>query len=168
MSKPDQNAPLSSATNKGPVDQPRRLHRRNLSGSSALDEATIAHVVDSFYAKARDDDLLGPIFERAVAANAWAEHLATVSDFWSAMLLGTGRYHGRPMPKHLAIPELGETHFLRWLALFEQTAKEICPPETASLFADRAGRVAEAWRLNIAMHRGESLLDIKPLRAPSP
>ena len=74
------------------------------------------------------------------------------------LLRGSGRYRGRPMPKHMAIPELGDAHFIRWLALFRQTAEEICPPEVAQLFIERSERVGNSFRLNIALRRGESVI----------
>ena len=105
-----------------------------------LDEAMIRAVVDRFYADARRDPLIGPVFNRIIAPEAWPHHLATIADFWSSMLLGTGRYAGRPMPKHLAIPELSDSHFMRWLALFRRTVEELCPSEIAAVFIERAAR----------------------------
>lgn len=68
-----------------------------------LDEALVARVVDAFYDRARTDDVVGPIFNAHIAMPAWPEHLANIRDFWSSMLLGSGRYEGRPMPKHVAM-----------------------------------------------------------------
>jgi Domain of unknown function DUF488 len=55
-----------------------------------LSEDTIRHLVDSFYAKVRADPELGPIFERAIVGD-WGPHLATMHDFWSSVMLTTGR-----------------------------------------------------------------------------
>lgn len=60
-------------------------------------EAEIRDMVHTFYGKARADDALGPVFNGMV--HDWDEHLATLSDFWSAVLLGTRRFSGMPMPK---------------------------------------------------------------------
>jgi hemoglobin len=130
-----------------------------------LDEPMVAAVVSEFYAKARRDEVIGPVFNRIVAADHWPEHIQTITDFWSSMLLGTGRYRGRPMPKHLAIPELNDEHFQRWLTLFRETAEELCPPHIAALFVDRAERIGFSFRIRIAQFRGQDSLSVKPQRA---
>ena len=90
-------------------------------------EAAIRLLVDGFYAKVVEDALLGPVFN-GFAHVDWPRHLPVMYDFWSSLLLGTTRYHGRPFPKHLPLP-IGAAHFQRWLALFEATVNEhfACP-----------------------------------------
>lgn len=129
----------------------------------ALDERMIHDVVHGFYGQIRTDDLLGPVFNAAIAPEEWPRHLGKMCDFWSATLLRSGRYEGRPLPPHLAIPELGEAHFRRWLTLFRATVTRICTPEVVSLFMDRALRIAHSFRLAIAFSRGEDTLGIKPI-----
>ena len=126
--------------------------------AEGLDEAMIRQVVDQFYAAAREDPVIGPVFRAHVSDDRWNSHLATITDFWSSSLLGTRRYEGRPMQKHQAIPKLTDDHFRRWLALFRHTVNQLCPPKTAQLFVDRSERIAEAFRINIGMARGEDLM----------
>jgi hemoglobin len=133
-----------------------------------LDEALIRAVVDHFYAEVRRDPLLGPIFNTIIPPERWPHHLATIADFWSSMLLGSGRYTGRPLPKHLAIPELSDRHFQRWLALFRLTVEELCPPHVAEIFIERSERVGNSFRLNIAMRRGEDISCLGPLQREEP
>ena len=128
-----------------------------------LDEPMIHAVVHGFYDEIRKDTLLGPIFGNAIAPGDWPEHLAKMCDFWSSTLLRTGRYEGRPLPPHLAIPELREEHFHRWLSLFRATVERLCPPEVADLFLDRALRIAHSFRLAIAFHRGENTVTVAPI-----
>ncbi|MAW85951.1 MAG: preprotein translocase subunit TatC [Phyllobacteriaceae bacterium] len=128
-----------------------------------LDEAMIRRVVDRFYALAREDDVIGPVFRHTVPDERWQAHLDTIVDFWSSMLLGTGRYRVRPMPKHLALRDPTDAHFRRWLTLFRLTVNELCPSEIAALFIERSERVGNSFRLNIKMRRGESLVHLKPL-----
>lgn len=132
----------------------------------ALDERMIRDVVHGFYGAIRGDDLLGPIFNGAIAPDAWPAHLARMCDFWSSMLLKTSRYEGRPLPPHLAIPGLGETHFRRWLTLFRSTVRRVCPPEVAALFMERAFRVSHSFRLAVAFNRGEDTRTIVPIAEP--
>lgn len=130
-----------------------------------LDEAGVRLVVDSFYDLVRRDALLAPVFDSKIAGDQWPHHLGQMYDFWSALLLGTGRYEGRPMPKHLAIPQLADEHFIRWLDLFRQTVKDVCHPVTAAMFLDRAERIAQSFRLAIAFQKGEDTTQVVPLRS---
>ncbi|MGM5026943.1 group III truncated hemoglobin [Tardiphaga sp. 862_B3_N4_1] len=118
----------------------------------SLNEENIARLVQTFYGRAREDDLLGPIFNSAVTD--WDHHIAQISDFWSSMMLKTGRYNGRPMRPHLVLPLKGE-HFDRWLLLFEQTAREIFPAEVTEAFMIRARRIADSFEMGVASVRGE-------------
>ena len=111
------------------------------------DEAMIRALVHGFYARVRADDELGPIFDRAI--KDWEPHLATMCDFWSSVMLTTGRYHGRPMAAHLKHKEIEPRHFIRWLALFGQTAEELCPPEIAARFIDKAQHIARSLQLGM-------------------
>lgn len=128
-----------------------------------LDDAMIHAVVHGFYDGIRADALLGPVFNGVIAPQDWPVHLAKMCDFWSATLLRTGRYEGRPLPPHLAIPGLGEEHFHRWLTLFRATVERLCPPDVADLFLDRALRIAHSFRLAIAFNRGEDSTAITPI-----
>jgi hemoglobin len=121
---------------------------------TGIDEAMIERLVRGFYAKVREDAVLGPIFEARI--RDWEPHLAQMRAFWSSVALMTGRYHGTPMAKHLPLPVDGG-HFDRWLALFEQTAREICPGEAEAHFVERARRIAQSLELGIAGTNGVML-----------
>lgn len=118
---------------------------------TGIDEAMIEVLVDVFYGKVRADPLLGPVF--AARISDWAPHLEQMRLFWSSVALMSGAYHGRPMPKHLPLP-IDASHFDRWLALFEQTAREVCPPAAAEHFIDRARRIAISLELGVAGANG--------------
>lgn len=117
-----------------------------------LDDTAIRLLVETFYGRARKDELIGPIFNRTV--EDWDEHIGRISNFWSSMFLKTGRYNGAPMRPHLVL-ELRGPHFDRWLQLFEATAKDLFPPELAELFIIRARRIADSFEMGIASTRGE-------------
>jgi hemoglobin len=120
--------------------------------AAGIDEALIGELVDQFYAKVRKDDILGPVFEARI--DNWDEHLIKLRAFWSSVVLMTGRYKGHPMPVHAAISEITDAHFERWLSLFAETAKTVCPPDAATLFIDRSRRIAQSLSLGIAASRG--------------
>jgi hemoglobin len=55
--------------------------------------------------------------------------------------------------KHMPLP-VDADHFDRWLALFEATALEICPPAAATHFVELARRIAASLELGIAGAQG--------------
>lgn len=118
---------------------------------TGIDESMIEKLVHGFYARVREDALIGPIF--AARISDWEPHLKTMCAFWSGVVLMSGRYHGQPMRKHLPLP-IDSRHFDRWLALFEATAQELCPPKAAAYFVERARRIAESLELGIAVSSG--------------
>lgn len=109
-----------------------------------VDEDQIRLVVEAFYGRAREDEMLGPVFRRHVAD--WPAHFAKLADFWSSVLNVTGRYHGSPMQVHAGLDELSPEHFDRWLALFEETLADTVDPDTAKAFGVRARAMADAHR----------------------
>jgi hemoglobin len=122
---------------------------------TGIDEAMIDRLVHAFYAKVRQDEMLGPVF--AAQIDDWEPHLERICAFWSSVALLSGRYHGRPMEKHLPLP-VDARHFDRWLAIFKDTAHEICPKVAAEHFIERARRIAESLEIGIAGHHGVLLL----------
>jgi len=118
----------------------------------SIDPASIERLVATFYGRAREDAAIGPIFAEAV--HDWDHHITQIAAFWSSVILKTGGYEGRPMPPHLKLALKAE-HFDRWLELFEQTAREIFPPEAAIIFIDRARRIADSFEMAIATHAGK-------------
>ena len=118
---------------------------------TGIDDAMIEALVRAFYRKVRQDALLGPIFEARI--RDWEPHLQRMCAFWSSVALMSGVYHGSPMGVHMRLP-VDATHFDRWLALFEDTARDICPPVAANHFIERAQRIGESLELGIAGSRG--------------
>ena len=122
-----------------------------IAAQTGITEAMIARLVHAFYDKVRTDEVLGPVF--AARITDWEPHLAQMCEFWSSVALMTGRYHGTPMIKHMPLP-VDAGHFDRWLALFEQTAREVCPPEATAHFLERARRIAASLELGVANANG--------------
>jgi hemoglobin len=113
---------------------------------TGLDEGILRDLVHSFYDKVRRDAVLGPIF--AARITDWGPHLERMVAFWSSVALMTGRYHGRPVPAHTPLPIDG-AHFERWLALFRETAQEVCTPMGAAHVIERAERIARSLHLAV-------------------
>lgn len=125
-----------------------------IAARTGIDEPMIGRLVHAFYARVREDSLLGPVFEARV--RDWDRHLGRMCAFWSSVALMSGDYHGNPMMRHLPLP-IDAGHFDRWLALFVATAAEICPSVAAAHFVERAQRIAQSLELGIAASHGTLL-----------
>jgi len=121
---------------------------------TGITEAMIEELVRGFYARVRSDELLAPVFEARISD--WEPHLQRMCAFWSSVALMSGRYHGTPMVKHVPLP-VDAGHFDRWLELFEETARELCPPAAATHFVELARRIAASLELGIAGGQGVML-----------
>ncbi len=120
---------------------------------TGIDDTMIDKLVRAFYGRARADALLGPVFASRIADDEWEPHIERINAFWSSVALMTGQYHGRPMQLHVGLPVDGE-HFDRWLALWIETARDVCPPVAADHFIEKARMIAQSLELGIAMHNG--------------
>lgn len=107
-----------------------------------ITDATIAALIDAFYTAIRRHPALGPIFDAAIPADAWSGHLATMRDFWSSVMLGSGRYSGNPVAAHRAVAGLEPPLFAVWLDLFTATASDLFAPARAAELAAKARRIA--------------------------
>ena len=110
-----------------------------------LSEEAIGELVDQFYAKVRADAELGPVFDRAISD--WGPHLATMRNFWSSVMLTSGRYKGNPVAVHHRVEGIDYGLFDRWLALFHETCRELFDDEIAATFGVKAERIAESLKL---------------------
>ena len=107
-------------------------------------EDEIARLVDGFYAKVRADAELGPVFERAISD--WGPHLETMRKFWSSVMLTSGRYKGNPVAVHHRVQGIDIKLFDRWLALFDETCREMFDAELTAAFNEKAARIAESLK----------------------
>jgi hemoglobin len=112
-------------------------------------EADIKLLVDSFYERVNADALLAPVFNDFAGVN-WASHLPTMYTFWSSVLLGTASYHGRPFPKHLALP-VGREHFDRWLEIFTGTVDALFEGEKAEEAKMRGYSIAQVFQYRMGL-----------------
>ena len=110
-------------------------------------EHTIERLVDEFYRKVRLDPALALIFARAIASDDWGPHLAVMRNFWSSVMLTSGRYKGNPVAKHLKLEGIEPPLFDHWLGLFAQTCRELFIDEVANEFVVKAQRVAKSLKL---------------------
>jgi hemoglobin len=114
-------------------------------------EDEVRNLVYSFYAKVRCDEVLGPVFNAHISD--WDHHLGKMTDFWSAILRGTARYHGTPMPKHAVLPELSGELFQRWLSLFRNTTDSLDNRIMGRRANEMAQRIAQSLWFGYQLHR---------------
>lgn len=127
----------------------------------ALQQEDIMPILKRFYARVRQDPNLGPVFNAVV--EDWSEHLQRLEDFWSSLMLTSGRYKGNPVAMHVIhAREIEPQMFARWLQRWVQTTDEMVPGEVAREMQTKAARIAD--RLNRAMHGSKAVI---PARWPT-
>jgi hemoglobin len=118
---------------------------------SEIDEPSISKLIRAFYDRVRTDPVIGPVFNARI--HDWEPHLLRITDFWSAVMLRSGRYQGQPMRLHLPLP-IDATHFDRWLELFATTARELCSAAVADEFVQRARTIGRSLEMGVASANG--------------
>jgi hemoglobin len=136
QARADPNTPAACCGSCAP-EETVRIHQ--------VTEPAVGLLVDRFYARVRKDPELGPIFDGAI--EDWEPHLATMRDFWSSIMLTSGRYHGNPVAAHRKLKGLTPQLFERWLALFAETCGELFGDSLAAIFIDKARRIAASLQL---------------------
>ena len=111
----------------------------------------IRNLVDRFYEKVRQDELLGPVFNDRIQ-DRWPQHLEKMYGFWQTVLLGEQAYYGSPFPPHAQLP-IDQSHFERWMELFTSTVNELFSGEKANEAKWRAGRMAQMFQSKIDYYR---------------
>lgn len=110
----------------------------------------INELVDSFYSKVREDDMLGPIFNKTIQ-DKWPVHLDKMYRFWGTVLLGEFSYRGQPFLAHLKLP-LSLEHFQRWLNLFNETLNRFEGPKTEEA-RSRAAAMASMFQHKLDFYK---------------
>lgn len=110
----------------------------------------IALLVNTFYGKVLQDELLKPFF----ANLDFEAHKPHMIHFWSFVLLDEPNYTTNVTEKHLHMP-LKQEHFDRWLALFNQTLDELFSGEKAEMAKQRAATIAWTISNKIAAKHGK-------------
>lgn len=97
-------------------------------------------LVDTFYGRIQQDDMLGIIFNQNIQ-DRWPEHLNKMYRFWQTILLDEYTYDGRPFPPHAHLP-IHQKHFDHWLSLFSQTLDDLFEGKKAEEAKWRANKMA--------------------------
>jgi hemoglobin len=118
------------------------IHKKDIQN---IDDIKI--LVDGFYSKIREDELLAPVFI-AVISDDWQPHLDKMYLFWNAALFGIRGYVGNPFLKHSTLPIRLEL-ISRWLLLFNETCEEHFFGEITENAKWRASIMAEVFLTKI-------------------
>jgi hemoglobin len=115
----------------------------------------IKTLVNTFYQKVQQDELLSPIFNEKIH-DRWPQHLEKMYAFWQTVLLDEQTYFGSPFPPHRQLP-VNHSHFQRWMELFTTTVDTLFEGEKAKEAKWRAGKIAEMFEAKIEFNRNRRL-----------
>ncbi len=113
---------------------------------SSVTDTNIEALVHTFYARVQTHRTLGPIFNSALAGR-WEAHLTRMVDFWSSVLLASGRYYGHPLQAHLMVQGIEPEYFRDWLELFRETLDDLFIPDVAERVFTAASRMSERMQV---------------------
>lgn len=108
-------------------------------------------MVDSFYGKVHEDNILADIFNNIIE-DRWPQHLEKMYRFWQTVLLEEHTYYGSPFLPHAKLP-VEANHFERWLKLFNETVDNLFEGEKATRAKWQGERMAELFLSKITYYR---------------
>ncbi|HEU5146195.1 MAG TPA: group III truncated hemoglobin [Chryseosolibacter sp.] len=119
------------------------------------DADDIKLLVDRFYARVEQDELLAPIFHGKITD--MQAHLETMYKFWQGILMNQSpsehsTYDHGSLSKHEDL-QLMNQHFVRWLSLFLDTIDDLYTGPTAELAKVRVIRMAEEFQNRLELLR---------------
>ena len=107
-------------------------------------------MVDTFYDRIRQHDVLGPLFNQRIE-DRWPEHLKKMYKFWGSILLGEHSYHGHPFAPHAELP-IGKEHFPMWMSLFKETVTTLYQGQIADQAVFRAEIMAAVFARRLGLN----------------
>lgn len=108
------------------------------------DRSDIADLVTTFYRRAFEDELIGPIFTD-IAHLDLDHHLPIMCDFWETVLFRAGLYQRNAFAVHVALNakvNLDGEHFERWLKIWVKNVDDHFVGEVAERAKTQAARIA--------------------------
>lgn len=117
-------------------------------------------LVSEFYKKVRQDDVLGPFFNKVITD--WDAHIDRLTIFWESSLFMTKkldeRYLGNPLEVHIQVDKqnnhgITQVHFGLWLNLWFATLDELFTGEVAENAKNRARKMGTFMFMNIFQAR---------------
>jgi len=131
---------------------------KNIAKKDLENRDDVGRLVRTFYARVREDEVLGPIFNGIITD--WETHLEKLTDFWNGNLFFfvKTKYTGDPKTAHQRMDEaIGHSttmeHFGRWINLWIETVDELYEGEKAALAKNQARKMATFLFLKIFENR---------------
>lgn len=112
-------------------------------------EEDIKTMVDTFYEKVNNDELLSPIFNDFAEVD-WPHHLPKMYKFWNSLILGIPGYKGQPFPMHARLP-IVQDHFNRWVELFVKNIDENFTGQNAEIAKEKANHIALMFQFKMGL-----------------
>ena len=109
------------------------------------DKEDVQLFVNQFYAQAREDDILGPVFSSRIKDENWPTHMNRISGFWNTILFGVPDYRGNPFSHHMGL-NIDKAHFDRWISLFKSVISSNFEGEKADEAILRAEKMKELFQ----------------------
>lgn len=116
-----------------------------------LNLADVKTLVDDFYSRVRDNELLSTVFNAVIKDN-WPAHLEKMYGFWQTILLETPAYSGSPFLKHAKLP-IAKEHFDTWISLFNETVDAHFSGAKADEAKWRAARMSEMFQYKLDYYK---------------
>lgn len=113
--------------------------------------ADIEKFVKEFYNRALKDERIGPVFTDIAKINL-EKHLPIIADFWESSLFHTIGYRNDLLDIHRKLGEkarLNQTHFERWLMIFDSVIDEFFEGPMAVTAKNRALSIATVIQLKM-------------------
>ena len=112
-----------------------------------IDKTDITELVDQFYTKVLENEILKPHFKGL----DFASHKPKMVHFWSFVLLNEPGYTTNVFDKHKHL-HIDKTHFAEWLRLFNQTVDDLFDGEKANDVKSRATVLAWTFGEKMSSH----------------
>lgn len=116
------------------------------------DRQDVVLLVNKFYQRVRQNELIGPIFNEKIGKH-WAAHLEKMYDFWESRLFDKDIYEGRPLMVHKPLP-IGKPHFETWLKLWNETIDDYFVGDVADKARSKADSIAQFFQEKLDEMRG--------------
>jgi len=128
------------------VDNKSLMEKRDI-----ISKEDVKLLVNDFYGRVRENDLLSPIFNEVIGEN-WPKHLEKMYGFWETLLLDVQAYSGSPFLKHAKLP-IAKQHFDNWMKLFIETIDDHFSGEKANEAKWRAERMSEMFQYKLDYYK---------------
>lgn len=109
-------------------------------------------IMDEFYVKLLQDDLVKHFFAEILEKNHLQQHLETITDFWNGILFSATDYQRNAMYPHLVLNQtipFKKEHFDRWLKHFTTTIDENFKGEKSEMAKTRALSIATIMQIKM-------------------